>query len=186
MWWLLAREVLRLRGQIPREGRWDVVVDLFFYRDPEEVSWFFWFLYPTFNLWCPFKHMSDHHGDTGYWGCLHHAKHLCDVNIAAVAVLSRLLFYKHHVTTLFLPFRLRRKSRLQRKLQLLQSRPRRTTALWLTLTGPLKLQLLHQLLRTGMVMLLLPLQLPLLLLRVLLHLWMPQPLLPLLLKTGQL
>ncbi|KAJ1527225.1 hypothetical protein ONE63_008752 [Megalurothrips usitatus] len=38
MWWLLAREVLRLRGQIPREGRWDVVVDLFFYRDPEEAE----------------------------------------------------------------------------------------------------------------------------------------------------
>lgn len=38
MWWLLAREVLRLRGMIPREGRWDVVVDLFFYRDPEEAE----------------------------------------------------------------------------------------------------------------------------------------------------
>lgn len=36
MWWMLAREVLRLRGMIPREGRWDVVVDLFFYRDPDE------------------------------------------------------------------------------------------------------------------------------------------------------
>lgn len=38
MWWLLAREVLRLRGQITREGKWDVVVDLFFYRDPEEAE----------------------------------------------------------------------------------------------------------------------------------------------------
>uniref|UniRef100_A0A1D1Z9K2 Small ribosomal subunit protein uS2 n=1 Tax=Anthurium amnicola TaxID=1678845 RepID=A0A1D1Z9K2_9ARAE len=38
MWWLLAREVLRLRGVIPREGKWDVVVDLFFYRDPEEAE----------------------------------------------------------------------------------------------------------------------------------------------------
>jgi len=38
MWWLLAREVLRLRGLIPREGKWDVVVDLFFYRDPEEAE----------------------------------------------------------------------------------------------------------------------------------------------------
>lgn len=38
MWWLLAREVLRLRGSIPREGKWDVVVDLFFYRDPEEAE----------------------------------------------------------------------------------------------------------------------------------------------------
>lgn len=38
MWWLLAREVLRLRGSIPREMPWDVVVDLFFYRDPEEAE----------------------------------------------------------------------------------------------------------------------------------------------------
>jgi small subunit ribosomal protein SAe len=38
MWWFLAREVLRLRGTIPRDGKWDVVVDLFFYRDPEEAE----------------------------------------------------------------------------------------------------------------------------------------------------
>lgn len=38
MWWLLAREVLRLRGQIPREHPWEVMVDLFFYRDPEEAE----------------------------------------------------------------------------------------------------------------------------------------------------
>jgi len=36
MWWLLAREVLRIRGQITRKEPWGVVVDLFFYRDPEE------------------------------------------------------------------------------------------------------------------------------------------------------
>jgi len=40
MWWFLAREVLRLRGTIPRDGKWDVVVDLFFYRDPEDVCVF--------------------------------------------------------------------------------------------------------------------------------------------------
>lgn len=38
MWWLLAREVLRIRGIIPRNTDWDVVVDLFFYRDPEETE----------------------------------------------------------------------------------------------------------------------------------------------------
>lgn len=38
MWWLLAREVLRLRGTIPRETKWDIMVDLFFYRDPEEAE----------------------------------------------------------------------------------------------------------------------------------------------------
>jgi len=38
MWWLLAREVLRLRDpkNHPRSKDWDVMVDLFFYRDPEE------------------------------------------------------------------------------------------------------------------------------------------------------
>jgi len=39
MWWLLAREVLRLRGTIPRSpDGWNVMVDMFFYRDPEEVE----------------------------------------------------------------------------------------------------------------------------------------------------
>jgi small subunit ribosomal protein SAe len=37
MYWLLAREVLRMRGTIDRDS-WDVPVDLFFYRDPEELE----------------------------------------------------------------------------------------------------------------------------------------------------
>lgn len=36
IWWMLAREVLRLRGTLAsRDVEWDVVVDLYFYRDPE-------------------------------------------------------------------------------------------------------------------------------------------------------
>ncbi|KAG9655295.1 ribosomal protein S2, partial [Aureobasidium melanogenum] len=36
VWWMLAREVLRLRGTLPsREAEWDVMTDLYFYRDPE-------------------------------------------------------------------------------------------------------------------------------------------------------
>lgn len=37
LYWLLAREVLRMRGTIGR-GTWDVPVDLFFYREPEELE----------------------------------------------------------------------------------------------------------------------------------------------------
>ena len=36
VWWMLAREVLRLRGTLAsREADWDVMTDLYFYRDPE-------------------------------------------------------------------------------------------------------------------------------------------------------
>jgi ribosomal protein uS2 len=36
VWWMLAREVLRLRGTLAsREVEWDVMTDLYFYRDPE-------------------------------------------------------------------------------------------------------------------------------------------------------
>uniref|UniRef100_A0A1I8GAQ3 Small ribosomal subunit protein uS2 n=2 Tax=Macrostomum lignano TaxID=282301 RepID=A0A1I8GAQ3_9PLAT len=35
-WWLLTRQVLRIRGTIPYDTDWDVMPDLFFYRTPEE------------------------------------------------------------------------------------------------------------------------------------------------------
>jgi small subunit ribosomal protein SAe len=38
MWWMLAREVLRLRGVISNQMPWDVMVDLFFYREAEETE----------------------------------------------------------------------------------------------------------------------------------------------------
>jgi small subunit ribosomal protein SAe len=38
MYWLLAREVLYLRNTIQRGQPWDVMVDLFFYRDPDEIE----------------------------------------------------------------------------------------------------------------------------------------------------
>jgi len=36
MWWLLCREVLYFRNTIHRGSPWDVMVDLFLFRDPEE------------------------------------------------------------------------------------------------------------------------------------------------------
>lgn len=38
IYWLLARQVLRMRGAIMPNQPWDVAVDLFIYRDPEEVE----------------------------------------------------------------------------------------------------------------------------------------------------
>jgi len=38
LFWLLSREVLRLRGTIDANAPWDVPVDLFFYRDPDELE----------------------------------------------------------------------------------------------------------------------------------------------------
>jgi len=37
MIWFLAREVLRLRGQLSRSEPWEIMPDLFFYRDQEEA-----------------------------------------------------------------------------------------------------------------------------------------------------
>lgn len=38
LYWLLAREVQCLRGSLPRSQPWEVMVDSFFWRDPEELD----------------------------------------------------------------------------------------------------------------------------------------------------
>ncbi|RUS20944.1 ribosomal protein S2, flavodoxin-like domain-containing protein [Endogone sp. FLAS-F59071] len=38
MYWLLARQILRLRGALSYDEPWNIMVDMFFFRDPEEVD----------------------------------------------------------------------------------------------------------------------------------------------------
>ncbi|XP_057575237.1 40S ribosomal protein SA-like [Hippopotamus amphibius kiboko] len=38
MWWMLAQEVLHMRGTISHEHPWEVMPDLCFYRDPKEIE----------------------------------------------------------------------------------------------------------------------------------------------------
>uniref|UniRef100_A0A2K5BV42 40S ribosomal protein SA n=1 Tax=Aotus nancymaae TaxID=37293 RepID=A0A2K5BV42_AOTNA len=38
MWWMLAWEVLCMRGTISHEHPWEVMTDFYFYRDPEEIE----------------------------------------------------------------------------------------------------------------------------------------------------
>jgi len=38
LYWILAREVLYLRGVMPRTAEWDIMIDSFFWRDPEELE----------------------------------------------------------------------------------------------------------------------------------------------------
>lgn len=38
MFYMLAREVKRLRGEISRDLEWSIMADMFFYRDPEDIE----------------------------------------------------------------------------------------------------------------------------------------------------
>jgi len=38
LWWMLAREVLRIRGLISRESDWEVMPDIYFYRTPRDLK----------------------------------------------------------------------------------------------------------------------------------------------------
>ncbi|ELK00717.1 40S ribosomal protein SA [Pteropus alecto] len=38
MWWVLARKVLNMCGANSREHPWEIMPDLYFYRDPEEIK----------------------------------------------------------------------------------------------------------------------------------------------------
>jgi small subunit ribosomal protein SAe len=38
VWWMLAREILRLRGDQARSLTWEIMPDLYFYRDPTEIE----------------------------------------------------------------------------------------------------------------------------------------------------
>jgi small subunit ribosomal protein SAe len=62
MWWFLTREVLRLRDpkNFPRSKDWDVMVDLFFYRDPEEER--------AAEAASEFGGQEYLQGDVGEWG----------------------------------------------------------------------------------------------------------------------
>jgi len=37
-WWMLCRQLLKFRGKIPAQSEWEVMPDLFFYRDLDEVE----------------------------------------------------------------------------------------------------------------------------------------------------
>jgi len=38
IFWLLAREILRIRGRLGRKDKWNVMVDLFFHREVEDIE----------------------------------------------------------------------------------------------------------------------------------------------------
>merc|ERR1712173_493030 len=38
MWWFLARETLRLKGELSRAEEWEIMPDLFFYRNADDIK----------------------------------------------------------------------------------------------------------------------------------------------------
>ncbi|CAG8549005.1 10224_t:CDS:2 [Paraglomus brasilianum] len=63
LYWMLAREVKRLKNEISRDKPWDVMVDMFFYRDPEETEKDTEALAPTEKT-PPTFNMTDSNWDT--------------------------------------------------------------------------------------------------------------------------